>query len=94
VKGHKIPATGKGRCYTLGFERFLYLFFKNIISIFNALHVFYDEIFFNIPCQLQAFDYFVVNLTHASLILRLQVLTVVNKSTNLESRKVVGRSIC
>jgi len=40
VRGHKIPVTGKGRRPTLGTERFLNLFFKNIISIFNAFHVF------------------------------------------------------
>jgi len=68
VRGHKIPATGKGHS-TLGFERFLHLFFKSIISICNALRVLSDEIFFNVPCQLQAFGLnFVVKFAHTRVI--------------------------
>jgi len=69
VRGHKIPATEIGRRSTLGSERFLHLFLKNILSIFNALHVFSDEIFSNAFCQLQAFALnFVVNFAHTRVI--------------------------
>jgi len=52
VKSEEVQDTsaGKGRRSTLGSERFLHLFFKNIISIFNAVHVFSDKIFFNDLC--------------------------------------------
>jgi len=69
VREHKIPATGKGRRSTLCSEQFLHLFFRNIISIFNALHVFSDEIFFSVLYQLQAFGLnFVVNFAHTRVI--------------------------
>jgi len=61
------------------------IFFKKI-SILNALHIFSDEIFFNVPHQLQAF-YFVqiLSILLTRIIgLQLQVRTVLSKSTNLK----------
>jgi len=57
------------------------------------LHIFSDEIFFNVSCQLQAFDLnFVVNFAHTRVIDFTITSTVLNKSTNLESPKVMGRN--
>jgi len=66
---------------------FCIIFFKKI-SILNALHVFFDEIFFNFPHELQAFCLsFAVNFAHTRVI----GLAI---STNFMSLKVVGISIC